>query len=99
MTASEHVHHPTPRQYWLIGAILFVIPAVEVAVAYIKSLSWALAPILIALGTAKFAIVARWFMHLKFEKPLYSRFFLIGIFGAIAMFTVVLLTFGLLIGD
>jgi cytochrome c oxidase subunit 4 len=99
MTAADHAHHPTPRQYWLVGAILAVITAVEVAVAYAESLGGWLAPILIALAATKFTIVARWFMHLKFDKPLYSRFFLVGLVGAVAMFTVVLLTFGLLVGN
>lgn len=98
MASDTHAHHPSQAQYWIIGLILAVITAVEVAVAYIDALDDFLAPILIVLGALKFAIVARWFMHLKFDKPLYSRFLIIGIVGAIGMFTVVLLSFGLLIG-
>ena len=97
MTAADHAHHPGPRQYWMIGGLLAVITAVEVAVSYVDFLGVLFAPTLIGLGIAKFAIVARWFMHLKFDKPLYSRFFLIGIVGAILLFSVVLFTFGLLI--
>lgn len=98
-TADEHhVAHPTPGQYWVVGVILAVITAVEVAAAYIEALGGWLAPILLVLAAAKFAIVARWFMHLKFDKPLYSRFFLVGLVGAILMFSVVLFTFGLLVG-
>ena len=93
------VHHPTQKQYWIIGAILAVITAVEVAITYIESFDDFVAPALIALAVVKFAIVARWFMHLKFDKPLYSRFLLMGIVGALGMFTVVLLTFGLLVGN
>ena len=99
MTAVEHVHHPSPRQYWIVGGILAVITAVEVIVAYLEGLGGFLPPILIALGVAKFAIVARWFMHLKFDKPLYSRFFIIGIVGALGMFSVVLATFGIVVGN
>ena len=99
MTAAGHAHHPEPRQYWIIGGILAVITAVEVAVAYVEGLGGWLAPILIILAVTKFTIVARWFMHLKFDKPLYSRFLLIGIIGALGMFSVVLFTFGLLVGN
>jgi cytochrome c oxidase subunit 4 len=99
MTAADHAHDPTPRQYWTVGGILAVITAVEVAVAYAEGLGGWLAPILIALAATKFTIVARWFMHLKFDKPLYSRFFLVGLAGAVILFTVVLFTFGLLISN
>ena len=93
------VHHPSQRQYWIVGGVLAVITGVEVAITYIDALDRFVAPALIALGVVKFAIVARWFMHLKFDKPLYSRFFLIGIVGALGMFTIVLLNFGLLVGN
>ena len=48
---------------------------------------------LLVLGAIKFGMVVALFMHLKFDKPLYRGFFLIGLVGAIAMFVVVLLTF------
>ncbi|MDH3731345.1 MAG: cytochrome C oxidase subunit IV family protein [Acidimicrobiia bacterium] len=99
MTTAEHASHPTPRQYWMVGGILAVITAIEVAVAYIEGLGGWVAPILIGLAAMKFTIVARWFMHLKFDKPLYSRFLVMGLIGALAMFTVVLFTFGILVGN
>lgn len=92
-------HHPHQKQYWIIGGLLAVITAVEVAITYVSALDSVTPPVLIGLGVVKFALVARWFMHLKFDRPLYSRFFMIGIVLALAMFTVVLLTFGLLIGS
>jgi cytochrome c oxidase subunit 4 len=97
MATTEHAH-PTPRQYWLIGVILAVVTAVEVAASYWDALGGWVVPILLSLAAVKFAIVARWYMHLKFDKPIYSRFFVVGIAGAIILFTVVLLTFGLLVG-
>lgn len=99
MTATQHAHHPTQRQYWIVGFILAVITAVEIAASYIDALGGWVVPILIGLGVAKFAIVARWFMHLKFDKPLYSQFFIIGLVLALSLFTVVLFTFGLLISN
>lgn len=95
----ERAAHPTVPQYWITALVLAVITAVEVAVTYMSALDDVVVPILIVLGGAKFAIVARWFMHLKFDKPLYSRFFIIGIVGAVALFAIVLLSFGLLIGN
>jgi hypothetical protein len=34
-------------------------------------------------------------MHLKFDSKTYARFFLMGLAGAITLFLVVLLTFGI----
>ncbi len=90
--------HPTVAQYWMTALVLAVLTAAEVSVTYIDAFDAVVIPLLLTLGTAKFAIVARWFMHLKFDKPLYSRFFLLGIMGAFVLFSVVLLTFGLLVG-
>jgi cytochrome c oxidase subunit 4 len=92
--AQATANEPTTLQYWIIGLILAMVTAIEVAVVYIDALDSMLFAILFTLAAIKFALVARWYMHLKFDKPLYSKFFLIGIFGAVAMFTVVLATFG-----
>ncbi len=93
------VAHPHPRQYWLVFLLLAVITAVEVAVVYIDALRSVLAALLVVLAGAKFALVARWYMHLKFDKPLYSRFFLVGIVGSLGMFAVVLATFGVVLAS
>lgn len=91
---EDHIEHPSPAQYWLIALILAIVTAVEIGASYIPALEGpVLVSILLILGGVKFAMVVALFMHLKFEKPLYRGFFLIGLFGAIAMFIVVLLTF------
>jgi caa(3)-type oxidase subunit IV len=89
-----HIEHPTPKQYWLIALALAVITAIEIAVPSIEALDGAPSVfLLLALGALKFGMVAALFMHLRFDKPLYRNFFLIGLAGAIGMFIVVLLTF------
>lgn len=91
---EDHIKHPSPAQYWLIALILAIVTAVEVGASYIDALDGPPIVItLIGLGAVKFAMVVALFMHLKFDKPLYRNFFLIGLFLAIAMFVVVLLTF------
>ena len=98
--ATTHRRHPTVADYWKIAFILAVITAVEVAASYLDGLDRAIIVwSLIILSIAKFAIVVMYFMHLRFDKPLYTRFLLIGLIGALGMFTVVLFTFGLLIGN
>lgn len=91
--ATERAH-PTPAQYWLIAAVLAVITAIEIAIPSISAFDgtprvW----LLLLLGGLKFAAVVAFFMHLRFDKPIYRSLFLVGVFGAILIFIVVLLTF------
>ena len=86
--------HPTPKQYWLIALILAVITAAEVSVPSISAFDGApRVTLLYLLAAMKFAAVVAFFMHLRFDKPLYRNLFLIGVIGAFPMFIVVLLTF------
>lgn len=98
MSDTAHAH-PTPRDYWLIALILAVITLAEVTVTYIDALDSVVAPLLITMSAAKFAIVVGYFMHLKYEQRIYRNLFLMGIIAAPILFGTVLLTFGVLIGD
>ncbi len=98
MTDAAHRPHPKPRDYWIIAAILAVITAAEVAVTYIDALDAAVAPLLIVMSLAKFVLVVGWFMHLRFDAPIYRRLFLIGLISAPILLGAVLFTFGVLIG-
>jgi cytochrome c oxidase subunit 4 len=91
--------HPTPRDYWMIAGILFIITAVEVVVAYVDALDRVVAPLLITLSAGKFVLVAGWFMHLRFDLKRYRGLFYLGLVAAPLLFGAVLLTFGVLIGD
>jgi hypothetical protein len=42
---------------------------------------------------AKFSLVVLWFMHLRFDDRRFSRFFLMGLAGAVTLYFIVLLTF------
>ncbi len=97
---AHHRRHPTVADYWKIALILGVITGVEVVLSYMDALDRGLVVVaLIGLRVVKFAIVVMYFMHLRFDKPLYTRFLVMGIIGAMALFTVVLFSFGLLIGN
>lgn len=76
--AAEHSHdepHASNRTYIGVAAILAVLTALEVAVFYIPALKPVLVPILIVLMIAKFALVVLFFMHLKYDDPLFSGLF------------------------
>ena len=72
---EEHPHHPTWKFYVLIGVILTLITAIEVAIFYIPQLEAVLVPTLLILSAAKFVIVVMFYMHLKFDHAVFSRVF------------------------
>jgi cytochrome c oxidase subunit 4 len=95
--STEHRAHPTPGQYWKIAAFLAVVTAIEVAMYYIDrrlELGFLNAAILIALSTVKFLAVIGWFMHVRYEKPVISRFFGAGFTLALILYLVVLAALG-----
>lgn len=97
---SEHDSHPTPAQYWKIAAFLAVVTGVEVAMYYIDrelELGFLNAAILITLSAVKFLVVVGWFMHVRFEKPMISRFFTAGFVLACALYLVVLASLGVVV--
>jgi cytochrome c oxidase subunit IV len=89
--------HPTPRFYWIVAAVLAVVTAAEIAIGYADIATAIKVTGLFTLGGLKFAAVVAFFMHLRFDKPLYRSLFLIGLAGAIPIFIVVLLTFEALV--
>jgi len=85
--------HPTAKTYWLVALFLAVVTALEVSVPYIAGIGSLSAPLLIIAGIVKFAVVVAVFMHLKYDSPSLRFYFLIGVFGAIIVFAVVLAAF------
>ena len=79
---EAHEQHPptTIRQYVMIGALLAVVTALELAASYSRALLGpTLIPILFVLSGFKFATVVALFMHLRYERPLLTRLFLFGL--------------------
>jgi cytochrome c oxidase subunit 4 len=91
--AEELQHHPGPRQYVMVAAVLAIITAAEVAIYYIGALKSVLVPFLLAFSAVKFVLVVLWFMHLKFDSRLFRRLFVTGFILAMIVFTIVLSTF------
>ena len=94
--AVEHADghsHPGPRQYVIIAVILVVITAIEVAMSYLDGDINSNVLIFMLLGAAaiKFFLVVSWFMHLKTDSKILRRFFMMGLFGAMLLFTIVFL--------
>jgi cytochrome c oxidase subunit 4 len=91
--APPHGRHPGVKEYIRIGVVLAIITGAEVAIYYVqKELGGWLLPILFGLSLIKFSLVVMFFMHLKFDSRTYSRFFVMGLAGAITLYLVVLLS-------
>lgn len=89
-TDDQH-EHPTARQYIEIAAFLAAFTTLEVLLYVFREPlgSAVTTPLLIILTILKFALVALWFMHLRFDIPLFRQVFLAGILLAGIVFAVV----------
>jgi cytochrome c oxidase subunit 4 len=92
MLPGELRPHPTPRQYVLIAVILVMITGVEIAVSYTDGSvnTNLIIVVLLVLAFVKFFLVAAWFMHLRTDKPMFSRIFTGAIIAAAVLYAVVL---------
>lgn len=94
--AVEHqeAEHASRSTYWLIALILGVITLLEVAVFYVPAVRGVIVPVLLALSAIKFALVAMFFMHLRYDRPVLTVVFSGGLVIAIAIVVVLMLLFG-----
>lgn len=84
--------HPTPLTYLKVAIALSAITAVEVGVFYINDLGHVIIPVLAVLSGVKFALVAMFYMHLKYEAKLFTTLFFVGVGLAVAVvFTLIAL--------
>ncbi|MGQ0815589.1 MAG: cytochrome C oxidase subunit IV family protein [Gemmatimonadota bacterium] len=94
--AEAHSGHPTWKTYVVIGAILTVITAIEVAIFYIPALENVITPTLLVLSGAKFLIVVLFYMHLKFDNPIFGRVFWAPFFLAVLVILGMIILFKVL---
>jgi cytochrome c oxidase subunit IV len=75
--AAHHDEHPGWSTYWKVALVLTFITAVEVSAYYIPawSKSWVYVPSMLIMSTVKFAIVAAYYMHLKYDHKLFRTLF------------------------
>lgn len=74
MTEHESTH-PGTMVYIIVAVFLTVLTAMEVTVFYVHALRPVLLPVLLSLSAVKFALVAMFYMHLKFDSRGYSAIF------------------------
>ena len=88
----EDPEHPSDQKYMQIALLLAVITAAEVA-TYFVHIGPALIPTLMVMMVVKFFIVAAWFMHLRFDSKMFTRFFVAGIVLAVSVYFIFLTVF------
>lgn len=98
---GPHEHaHPGPGEYVKVAIFLAIVTAIEVGAYYVTGIPDSiLSAALIVMMIVKFVFVGLWFMHLRFDSPLFRRLFIVGIVLAMAIYAVVLVSFGLLVPD
>jgi cytochrome c oxidase subunit IV len=90
--AGGHAH-PSDLKYIKIAAILAVLTAIEVSTYTFDITGHALLLILLPLMVIKFAIVAGYFMHLKFDSKLFTTMFVAGLAFAVGVYCLLLTIF------
>lgn len=92
MSETGHRRHPTAREYVRIGLVLAVLTGFEVWLSYSELSRGLLIGLLFFAAAMKLALVVLWFMHLKFDDPRYSRFFVLGLAGSLTLYLIVLMS-------
>jgi cytochrome c oxidase subunit 4 len=94
MLPGEVRPHPTPQRYVMIAAVLVVATAAEVGLYYLEGNipDGLIILLLLMFAVIKFTLVASWYMHLRTDKPIFRRFFVLGIVAAISLYLIVLTT-------
>ena len=83
MAAEAHAvekEHPGPKTYAKIAVILCLITLLEFGAFYQEALKGVLVPLLVVLSMIKFALVAMFYMHLKFDHPAFTKILIAGVF-------------------
>lgn len=98
---AEHAEHARPAHasrstYWMIALILGIATLLEVAVFYVPILHAVIVPILLALSSIKFVLVAGFFMHLRYDRPVLTAVFAGGLAVAIVIVLALYLLFQVL---
>lgn len=90
---DQDTFHPGTGEYIQIGVILGVLTALEVSLYFLDIATTLEVPALLALTAMKFVLVVFWFMHLRFDSPLFRRLFVVGVLLAVFCFGIVGATF------
>jgi cytochrome c oxidase subunit IV len=89
--AAGH-EHPGDMQYVVVALVLGFFTAVEV-LTYFVDFGGAAVPTLLGLMVIKFVMVVLYFMHLRFDSPVFMRLFVTGLTLAISVYAIMFAAF------
>lgn len=97
--SQDHGHglHPTEAFYVKVAGILAVVTLIEVGLYYTKFSEVATNSMLLVLAAIKFAMVAAYFMHLRFDNRVLRRLFVSGFVLAVSVYIGYLMTLGIFV--
>lgn len=90
--------HPSDWVYVKIALILAAITGIEVAtyfesaIPFFQNNSVVIASLLFMM-VVKFYLVCTWFMHLRFDNPIFGKMFVAGLVLAVAVYSIALSAF------
>ena len=90
MADSHAKHGPS---YMAIFWYLAVLTVIEIGVIFAPLPRIVIGVLLVSLACAKAAMVAIYFMHLRFDSRIFRRLFVTGVLLATTVYIIVLLTF------
>jgi cytochrome c oxidase subunit 4 len=90
----ELAHHPGPKQYVLVAVLLAIATALEVGLYYLDLPHALFVAMLLFFAMVKFSLVVLWFMHLRFDSPIFRQLFVAGLMLAVTVYVIVLVIFG-----
>lgn len=90
---GDHKHGLTDLGYVKVAAVLAVMTALEVTLTYVDLPGGVFMTVLLALMVLKFWTVVSYFMHLKFDSPIFTKLFYTGLILAVLVYGAALLTF------
>jgi cytochrome c oxidase subunit IV len=102
-THDEHAeHHDEEHEhisdwgYVKVALLLAAITALEVFTYFESVANWGkiLIPALLVMMVIKFGVVVAFFMHLKFDSPVFTRVFVAGLLFALGVYLAMILAFG-----
>ncbi len=94
MEHGRHPAHPTPMTYLKIAVILAVVTFIEWAIFFApESMNGIKLTVFSVLSVMKFALVAMFYMHLKFDERLFSMLFVGGLTLATCVILALLVLF------
>jgi cytochrome c oxidase subunit IV len=94
--SSGELHHPGASTYLIVAAFLIVLTVMEVTVFYVHALRPVLVPLLLILAAAKFAMVAMFYMHLKYDGWLLTGVFVFPLMMATLLLAAMIMLFAYL---